>query len=144
MPASGATLAAADEAWACDLVVKVKEPLENEYRQLRGQLIFTYFHLAGAPHALTNALLATRTTAIAYETVEDERGSLPLLAPMSGIAGAMAPLVGAHYLARNNGGRGAATRYRARQIARPRCHRRRRRRGPSRLRYGTLLGARAW
>jgi alanine dehydrogenase len=104
--ASGATLGSAVEAWSCDLVVKVKEPLPSEYRWLSGQIVFTYFHLAGAPHELTAALLATGTTAVAYETVEDALGRLPLLAPMSGIAGTMAPLVGAHYLARNNGGRG--------------------------------------
>jgi alanine dehydrogenase len=104
--ASGAELGSAAEAWACDLVVKVKEPLPAEYRYLRDQIVFTYFHLAGAPPALTAALLAADTTAIAYETVEDARGRLPLLAPMSAIAGAMAPLVGSYYLARFNGGRG--------------------------------------
>jgi alanine dehydrogenase len=86
--------------------VKVKEPLPAEYRHLRDQIVFTYFHLAGAPAELTARLLAAHTTAIAYETVEDERGRLPLLAPMSAVAGAMAPLVGSHYLARHNGGRG--------------------------------------
>src|SRR4029078_2063824 len=93
-------------AWDRDFVVKVKEPLEAEYPRLRGQIVFTYFHLAGAPPQLTRALLATRTTAIAYETIEDARGSLPLLAPRSAVAGAMAPLVGAYYLAKFNGGRG--------------------------------------
>jgi alanine dehydrogenase len=104
--ASGATLGTAEDAWGCDLVVKVKEPLESEYRHLAGQIVFTYFHLAGAPPALTAALLAARTTAVAYETVEDEDRRLPLLAPMSAIAGTMAPLVGSYYLARFNGGRG--------------------------------------
>ena len=104
--AAGATLSDADRAWGVDLVIKVKEPLEPEYARLRGQLVFTYFHLAGAPRALTESLLASRTTAIAYETVEDERGRLPLLAPMSAVAGAMAPLVGAYYLAKFAGGRG--------------------------------------
>lgn len=104
--ASGATLGTAEDAWGCDLVVKVKEPLESEYRHLAGQIVFTYFHLAGAPPALTAALLAARTTAVAYETVEDEHGRLPLLKPMSAIAGTMAPLVGGYYLARFNGGRG--------------------------------------
>ena len=103
---AGATLADAARAWQADLVVKVKEPLEPEYARLRGQLVFTYFHLAGAPRALTEALLASGTTAIAYETIEDERGRLPLLAPMSAVAGAMAPLVGAYYLAKFAGGRG--------------------------------------
>src|SRR5436190_3317526 len=104
--AVGAVLADAAGAWGCDLVIKVKEPLEPEYARLRGQTVFTYFHLAGAPRALTEVLLASRTTAIAYETVEDARGRLPLLAPMSAVAGAMAPLVGAYYLAKFNGGRG--------------------------------------
>jgi alanine dehydrogenase len=104
--AAGARLGDAHDAWRTELVIKVKEPLEPEYGELRGQMVFTYFHLAGAPRALTEALLASRTTAIAYETVEDERGRLPLLAPMSAVAGAMAPLVGAYYLAKFNGGRG--------------------------------------
>jgi alanine dehydrogenase len=104
--AAGATLGDVARAWDADLVIKVKEPLEPEYARLRGQLVFTYFHLAGAPRALTEALLASETTAIAYETIEDERGRLPLLAPMSAVAGAMAPLVGAYYLAKFNGGRG--------------------------------------
>jgi alanine dehydrogenase len=104
--AAGAALGAAGEAWDRDLVIKVKEPLEPEYPRLRGQIVFTYFHLAGAPLQLTEALLKSRTTAIAYETIEDARGRLPLLAPMSAVAGAMAPLVGAYYLAKFNGGRG--------------------------------------
>jgi alanine dehydrogenase len=103
---AGARLGDAQDAWRSELVIKVKEPLEPEYGELHGQMVFTYFHLAGAPRALTEALLASRTTAIAYETVEDERGRLPLLAPMSAVAGAMAPLVGAYYLAKFNGGRG--------------------------------------
>jgi alanine dehydrogenase len=69
-------------------------------------MLFAYLHLAGAPPALTSALLASRTTAIAYETVEDERGRLPLLIPMSAIAGTMAPLMGAYHLAQSSGGRG--------------------------------------
>jgi alanine dehydrogenase len=104
--ASGAALGTADEAWSAELVVKVKEPLEAEYPRLRGQIVFTYLHLAGVAPALTDALLASGTTAIAYETVEDERGRLPLLAPMSAVAGSMAPLVGGYYLAKFNGGRG--------------------------------------
>jgi alanine dehydrogenase len=104
--AAGATLGDAAQAWDGELVIKVKEPLEPEYSRLRGQIVFAYFHLAGAPLQLTEALLASRTTAIAYETVEDARGGLPLLAPMSAVAGAMAPLVGAYYLAKFNGGRG--------------------------------------
>ena len=104
--AAGAALGDAAQAWDRELVIKVKEPLEPEYSRLRGQIVFTYFHLAGAPLQLTEALLASRTTAIAYETIEDARGGLPLLAPMSAVAGAMAPLVGAYYLAKFNGGRG--------------------------------------
>lgn len=104
--AAGARLVEVADAWGAPLVVKVKEPLETEYRYLAGQIVFTYFHLAGAPLALSDALLASRTTAIAYETVEDSRGRLPLLAPMSAIAGSMAPLMGAYYLAEFNGGRG--------------------------------------
>jgi alanine dehydrogenase len=104
--ASGAVLGTAADAWNCGLVVKVKEPLPSEYRHLREQILFTYLHLAAAPAELTARLLAAGTTAIAYETVEDDRGRLPLLAPMSAVAGAMAPLVGGHYLARHNGGRG--------------------------------------
>ena len=103
---SRARLGSAADAWAAELVVKVKEPLLHEYGYFRGQVLFAYFHLAGAPPALTSALIASRTTAVAYETVEDERGRLPLLAPMSAIAGSMAPLMGAYYLAKFNGGRG--------------------------------------
>src|SRR5215470_15591571 len=66
--AAGATLADAAHTWDVDLVIKVKEPLEPEYSRLRGQLVFTYFHLAGAPRELTEALLTSGTTAIAYET----------------------------------------------------------------------------
>ncbi len=103
---AGAALTSRDQAWNVELVVKVKEPLEAEYGLLRGQILFTYLHLAGVPEALTEALLASRTTAVAYETVEDSAGRLPLLAPMSAVAGSMAPIVGAYHLARFNGGRG--------------------------------------
>ena len=104
--ASGAVLGAAAACWRSALVVKVKEPLVAEYAYFHGQIVFTYFHLAGADPALTAALLATDTTAVAYETVEDAFGRLPLLAPMSAVAGSMAPLVGNYYLAKFNGGRG--------------------------------------
>jgi alanine dehydrogenase len=103
---AGAELTHAPDAWNADLVVKVKEPLPSEYRYLRRQMVFTFFHLAGVDPGLTRALLDARTTAIAYETLEDERGRLPLLAPMSAVAGNMAAQVGAYYLARFNGGRG--------------------------------------
>lgn len=104
--AAGATIVDAAAAWDKDLVIKVKEPESAEYQYLGGQIVFTYFHLAGVDPGLTDALLAGRTMAVAYETVEDEQGRLPLLAPMSAVAGSMAPLVGAWYLARFNGGRG--------------------------------------
>jgi alanine dehydrogenase len=104
--AAGAALTDAAGAWSAELVVKIKEPLEVEYPFLNGQMVFTYFHLAGVAPALTERLLASGTTAIAYETVEDRAGRLPLLAPMSAVAGNMAVSVGNHYLARPNGGRG--------------------------------------
>ncbi len=103
---AGASLVSAQAAWDADLVLKVKEPLEPEYGYLRDQLVFTYFHLAGVTPALTDALLQHGTTAIAYETVEDQRGRLPLLAPMSAVAGNMAVTMGNYYLARFNNGKG--------------------------------------
>ncbi len=106
--AAGATIVAtADEVWGeADLLLKVKEPIEPEYARLRaGQTLFTYLHLA-ASRACTDALLASGTTAIAYETVQAPDGSLPLLAPMSEVAGRMAPQVAAHFLERYAGGRG--------------------------------------
>ncbi|WP_440940280.1 alanine dehydrogenase [Immundisolibacter sp.] len=103
---AGATLTDAAGAWGCELVVKVKEPLAAEYGYLDGQMLFTYLHLAGVDPALTEALLASRTTGIGYETVRDGAGHLPLLAPMSAIAGNMAATVGAWYLARPHGGIG--------------------------------------
>ncbi|RYU59006.1 alanine dehydrogenase [Methylolobus aquaticus] len=104
--AAGAKLGTAEEAWAAALVLKVKEPLVSEYRFLGTQTVFTFFHLAGVDPALTEALLRAGTTAAAYETLEDAAGRLPLLAPMSAIAGNMASQMGAYYLARFNGGRG--------------------------------------
>ena len=104
--AAGALAGEAAAAWRRELVIKVKEPLEAEYGYFAGQILFAYLHLAGAPRALTQALLETRTTAVAYETIEDGSGRFPLLAPMSAIAGSMAPLVGAYYLAKPQGGRG--------------------------------------
>ena len=89
-----------------ELVVKVKEPLASERKQLRrGQIIFTYLHLAPDPEQ-TRDLLASGVTALAYETVTDAAGKLPLLAPMSGVAGCMAPQVAAHFLQRPQGGCG--------------------------------------
>ena len=104
--AAGASIGTAGEAWAAELVVKVKEPMEAEYGYLRDQLLFTYLHLAGVTPTLTEALLAAGTTGIAYETLEDAAGRLPLLAPMSAVAGNMAVTVGAQYLAQHHGGRG--------------------------------------
>ncbi|MGB5452281.1 MAG: alanine dehydrogenase [Sedimenticolaceae bacterium] len=103
---AGADLGSASAAWDSELVVKVKEPLPAEYAFLRDQIIFTYFHLAGVSPGLTEALLERNATAVAYETVEDGRGRLPLLAPMSGVAGNMAVTMGAYYLAKPNGGKG--------------------------------------
>jgi alanine dehydrogenase len=96
----------AGDVWAADLVLKVKEPMPEEYGRLRrGQILFTYLHLA-ANLDCTRALVDAGVTAIAYETVRKPDGSLPLLAPMSEVAGRMAPQVGAHCLERAQGGRG--------------------------------------
>lgn len=106
--AAGATmLASADAVWeSADMILKVKEPIADEYHQMRrGQVIFTFLHLA-ASQECTNALIASGATAIAYETVELPDGSLPLLAPMSEVAGRLAPQVGAQALMRAHGGRG--------------------------------------
>lgn len=100
-------LPTADDVWqTADLVLKVKEPIAEEYSRMRpGQILFTYLHLA-ASRECTDALTRAQVTAIAYETVELPDGSLPLLAPMSEVAGRMAPQVGAFCLQRANGGRG--------------------------------------
>jgi alanine dehydrogenase len=100
-------VASADDVWAdADLLLKVKEPVAEEYDRLRaGQTLFTYLHLAASKEC-TDALVASGTTAIAYETVQTADGALPLLAPMSEVAGRMAPQVGAHSLERAHGGRG--------------------------------------
>ena len=104
---AGVRLASANEVWQADLILKVKEPLTSEYDSFReNQIIFTFLHLAGIPKTLTDALLARKVTAIAYETLEDDQGQLPLLAPMSAVAGNMATLMGAYYLARFNQGKG--------------------------------------
>jgi alanine dehydrogenase len=106
--AAGARIVAtADEIFErTELIVKVKEPLAPERKKLhRGQMIFTYLHLA-ADREQTDDLVKSGVTAIAYETVTDSAGKLPLLAPMSKIAGCMAPQVAAHFLERPNGGRG--------------------------------------
>ncbi len=103
---AGAQLVSAESAWNAQLVLKVKEPLEQEYDRLKDQMLFTYLHLSGVSPTLTDALLRQGTTAIAYETVEDARGTLPLLAPMSAVAGNMAVTMGNYYLAAFNHGKG--------------------------------------
>jgi alanine dehydrogenase len=96
----------AADAWACDMVVKVKEPKPEEFGFLRDDLtLFTYLHLAAYPE-VAKALIEQRTTAFAYETVQLASGALPLLAPMSEVAGRLAPQMGAHFLERTHGGRG--------------------------------------
>ncbi len=106
--ASGATIAAnANDIFArAEMIVKVKEPLAVERKKLRkGQILFTYLHLA-PDRAQTDDLISSGVTAIAYETVTSPQGTLPLLTPMSEVAGRMAPHVGAHCLEKGNGGRG--------------------------------------
>ncbi|MGF2146072.1 alanine dehydrogenase [Vagococcus fluvialis] len=94
------------EAWNVDLVLKVKEPKESEYGFFKeGLILFTYLHLAPVP-SLTESLIKNKVTAIAYESVQLEDGSLPLLNPMSEIAGRMAPQTGAFFLQKTNGGSG--------------------------------------
>ena len=97
----------ADAVWAeGDLILKVKEPVSEEYHRMRqGQVLFTYLHLA-ASRDCTDALISRGVTAIAYETVQAANGALPLLAPMSEVAGRLAPQVGAYHLMRFAGGRG--------------------------------------
>lgn len=105
--AGGEILDSADEVWARgEMIVKVKEPIKPEYPRMReGQLLFTYLHLA-PDKDLTEELLKRKVTGIAYETITDRRGGLPLLTPMSEVAGRMAIQVGAHYLEKMSGGRG--------------------------------------
>ena len=104
--AAGAEAVGAADAWGAGMVVKVKEPQRDEVPHLRAdQVLFTYLHLAHYPE-VAKALLAAGTTALAYETVQTARNELPLLAPMSEVAGRMATQIGAHYLERENGGRG--------------------------------------
>jgi alanine dehydrogenase len=106
--AAGATIAlSADDVWTqADMVVKVKEPERSEYQYLRpGLILFTYLHLAPMQE-LTSAMLESRTSGVAYETIVEKDGSLPLLTPMSEVAGRMAVQIGAQYLEAQNGGRG--------------------------------------
>jgi len=105
--AGAEVVASAEDIWGrSDIVMKVKEPQEEEFARMRaGLVLFTYLHLAAYPR-VADALLERGVTAIAYETVQLESGALPLLAPMSEVAGRMATQVGAHFLERENGGRG--------------------------------------
>ncbi len=103
---AGAKMVDAAEAWNAEMVIKVKEPLPEEYSYLRkGLLLFTYLHLA-ADKGLTDAVLESGVTGVAYETVQLPDRSLPLLMPMSEVAGRMATQEGAHHLERSQGGRG--------------------------------------
>src|SRR3984885_3709454 len=106
--AAGAEIGGAPHhVWGpADMIVKVKEPVEKEYAFVReGLVLFTYLHLAPLP-ALTDHLLASKVTGIAYETIRDRTGTLPLLTPMSEVAGRMSVQVGATYLEKEKGGRG--------------------------------------
>ena len=107
MQAGGAIAQTAEEVWRqADLVVKVKEPQPAEYGYFRpGLTLFTYLHLAPLPE-LTDRLLSSRVNGVAYETIVEPDGSLPLLTPMSEVAGRMSVQVGAQYLEAPNGGRG--------------------------------------
>ncbi|RZL77166.1 MAG: alanine dehydrogenase [Rhodococcus sp. (in: high G+C Gram-positive bacteria)] len=107
LAAGAKILSSADDVWASgDLILKVKEPIAPEYHRMReGQVLFTYLHLA-ADKPLTEELQKRRVTGIAYETVQTPTGALPLLAPMSEVAGRLAPQAGAYHLMRAGGGRG--------------------------------------
>ncbi len=104
---AGAQIVSTDDVWRAEMIVKVKEPLLMEYHLLKeNQILFTYLHLAGVDPDLTRELLRRKMTAIAYETVENKKAELPLLKPMSAVAGKMAVQVGTEYLAKYKGGRG--------------------------------------
>lgn len=102
---AGARRGSAAEAWAADLVLKVKEPVPDEYGLLSDNLLFTFLHLA-ANEPLARALIQAGTTALSYDTVQRDDGSLPILTPMSVIAGRLAVVAGAHHLLSSAGGRG--------------------------------------
>lgn len=104
---AGAGIAAdASEVWMADMIIKVKEPLPQEYHFFKkGQILFTFLHLAPEPE-LTKALLEKEVVAIAYETIQLDNGALPLLTPMSEVAGRMAVQIGAHFLEKHEGGKG--------------------------------------
>lgn len=103
---AGATIVSTSEAWNVDLVVKVKEPQQSEFQYLKDQIVFTFFHLSGVDKNLTKELVKKGTTALAYETLEDQNGRLPILEPMSAVAGNMSVLMGSYYLASFNQGNG--------------------------------------
>lgn len=105
--AAGGTIASCEQVWAqAEMIIKVKEPIPEEYPRLReNQILFTYLHLAPLPE-LTQVLVERKVVGIAYETIKDPDGSLPLLTPMSEVAGRMAVQIGAQYLEKNQGGRG--------------------------------------
>lgn len=103
---AGAELVSAAQAWNVDLVVKVKEPLKSEFQYLKKQIVFTFFHLSGVDKELTKELVKKGTTALAYETLENQNGRLPILEPMSAVAGNMSVLMGAYHLASFNQGNG--------------------------------------
>ena len=107
MTAAGAKIVAtAADAWGADMVMKVKEPLPSEYAFFRdGLVLYTYLHLAPLPE-LTGELMAKKVRAIAYETIQTEDGALPLLRPMSEVAGRLAVQVGASCLEKQHGGKG--------------------------------------
>jgi alanine dehydrogenase len=99
-------VSSAEDAWGADMVVKVKEPLSEEYKFFReGLILYTYLHLAPEPE-LTKALVDSKVTAIAYETIQLDNGSLPLLTPMSEVAGRMSVQIGAQFLEKTKGGKG--------------------------------------
>ncbi|WP_334331750.1 MULTISPECIES: alanine dehydrogenase [unclassified Companilactobacillus] len=103
---AGASIASVEDVWKSEMIIKVKEPIASEYKYFReDQIIYTYLHLA-ANKPLTEALLKSKTTGVAYETMVGENGGLPLLFPMSEIAGRMAVQVGAHFLEEPHGGKG--------------------------------------
>lgn len=106
MEAGAKIVPSAKGAWSADMVIKVKEPLASEYDYFReGLILFTYLHLAPEPE-LTKALIEKKVTAIAYETIQFDNGFLPLLAPMSEVAGRMSVQLGAQYLEKHEGGKG--------------------------------------
>ncbi len=106
LDAGAKIVSSAQEAWSAEMVVKVKEPLAEEYQYFReGLVLYTYLHLAAEPE-LTEALVKNKVTAIAYETIQSDDRSLPLLMPMSEVAGRMAVQIGAQYLEKLKGGKG--------------------------------------